>query len=52
MEYYFFYTCLYVLQYSGYTLPIPNTYAQPILDILVLIAYTCLLTNKQVVKLC
>ncbi|MFS7929889.1 hypothetical protein Hanom_Chr04g00337701 [Helianthus anomalus] len=49
MEYYF-YTCLYVLQYLGYTLPISNEYAQPILDILLLITYTCLLTIKYVVK--
>ncbi|MFS8032156.1 hypothetical protein Hanom_Chr17g01554261 [Helianthus anomalus] len=48
---YYFYTCLYVFQYLGYTLPISNAYAQPIPDILVLIAYTCLLTIKYVLKI-
>ncbi|MFS7953271.1 hypothetical protein Hanom_Chr07g00616571 [Helianthus anomalus] len=47
---FYFYTCLYVLQYSGYTLPISNAYTQPIHNILVLITYTCLLTIKYMVK--
>ncbi|MFS8007500.1 hypothetical protein Hanom_Chr14g01261701 [Helianthus anomalus] len=46
----YFYTCLYVSQYLGCTLPISNAYAQPIPDILVLITYTYLLTIKYVVK--
>ncbi|KAF5823528.1 hypothetical protein HanXRQr2_Chr01g0039321 [Helianthus annuus] len=47
---FYFYTCFYVLQYSGYALPISNTYAQLIPNILVLTTYTCLLTIKYVVK--
>ncbi|MFS7931174.1 hypothetical protein Hanom_Chr04g00352941 [Helianthus anomalus] len=49
MKFYFF-TCLYVSQNLGYTLPISNAYTQPIPDILVLITYTCLLTSKYMVR--
>ncbi|MFS7937421.1 hypothetical protein Hanom_Chr05g00427321 [Helianthus anomalus] len=47
---FYFYTCLYELQYLGYALPISNAYAQLILDILIRVTYTCLLTIKYVFK--